>query len=194
VIVDNGSPELRLILRDMLKYSTNLTAEVVGLTSSGATGRRAANLNASGRQMGNWLQSSLGANRARFSDHSGLNDTSRISASDMVRTLVRVGPGGPLRPILKEMQLKDENNRARADQTIEIRAKTGTLNFVSALAGYAKPRNGRELAFAIFTADTNRRAALRPGDRERPEGARGWSARSRRMQLKMIERWGAVYS
>ena len=193
VIVERSSSQMRLILRDMLKYSNNLTAEVVGLTATGAQGRRAQNLTGSARQMGSWAQAHLGTNRARFVDHSGLGDASRISAREMVKSLVEVGPDGPLRPILKEITFRDDNNRPVQNQRIAVQAKTGTLNFVSALAGYARTPGGRDLAFAVFSADVDRRAALSRGDRERPNGARGWSRRSRRLQQQLIERWAAVY-
>ncbi|MFD1808302.1 D-alanyl-D-alanine carboxypeptidase [Gemmobacter lanyuensis] len=52
-----------------------------------------------------------------------------------------------------------------------MRAKTGTLNFVSALAGYITPPGGRQMAFAIFTADPDRRARLTVAEREDPPGA-----------------------
>ncbi len=193
VIVERGSDTLRPILRDMLKYSNNLTAEVVGLTATGVQGRRAQNLRGSAQQMGSWAQGQLGAQRARFVDHSGLGDASRVSARDMVQALVEVGPEGALKPLLKEIAFRDDNNRPLQNQPIEVRAKTGTLNFVSALAGYARSPGGRDLAFAVFSADIDHRAALTRGERERPAGARGWARRARHLQQQLIERWAAAY-
>jgi D-alanyl-D-alanine carboxypeptidase/D-alanyl-D-alanine-endopeptidase (penicillin-binding protein 4) len=41
----------------------------------------------------------------------------------------------------------------------EIVAKTGTLNFVSTLAGYVQAPSGRTLAFSVFCADLDRGTA-----------------------------------
>ncbi|MBI1493250.1 D-alanyl-D-alanine carboxypeptidase/D-alanyl-D-alanine endopeptidase [Halocynthiibacter styelae] len=193
VIAQHHSEELPLILRDTLKYSNNLMAEISGLSASAATGNRPDSLRASARQMGSWLESRMGMRRARFDDHSGLGENSRVSASDMVGVLNAAGTSGPLRPLMKEIRLKEENGGGAGSHLIDIRAKTGTLNFVSSLAGYIRTPGGRDLSFATFTADLPRRAAIARNDREAPTGARGWSRRSRAMQLKLIERWAAVY-
>ena len=72
-----------------------------------------------------------------------------------------------------------------------MRAKTGTLNFVSSLAGFVTVPGGRDLAFAIFTADTARRDAIPPAERERPPGSKSWARRSRRLQKQLIREWTA---
>lgn len=193
VVVEQPSAELRLILRDMLRYSTNLTAEVIGLGASSANGQRVRSLRSSARQMQSWLGANLGADRARFVDHSGLGEGSLVSASEMSRALVRTGPDGPLRGIMKEIKLVDDKGRPMRNQPIEIRAKTGTLNFVSSLCGYMRTPGGRDLAFAVFSADKARRARISPDERERPRGARAWTGRARRLQQQLIEHWAAAF-
>jgi len=194
VLVEHVSPSLREILTGMLKYSTNLTAEAVGLAASLARGGRPRDLDGSAQAMTDWLRARLDARQARFVDHSGLGDGSRLSASDMVRALVAIGPEGPLARILKPIPMRDAAGAPLPDHPIQVRAKTGTLNFVGALAGYMRAEDGRDLAFAIFSADTARRAAIPRADRDRPPGARAWTRRSRRMQLDLLERWGVYHS
>ena len=193
VMAQNESPELRAILRDMLKYSTNMTAEVVGMTATGTTSGRPASLSASASTMSGWLRGALGMTQAKFVDHSGLGGQSRISPSDMVRALVKVGPDGALRPILKELSMLDSKGKTVKGHPARIRAKTGTLNFVSALAGYVTAEDGTELAFTIFTADEPRRAKIARSDRERPAGASGWNRRARVLQMQLIDRWSTLY-
>ncbi|MEX5729896.1 D-alanyl-D-alanine carboxypeptidase/D-alanyl-D-alanine-endopeptidase (penicillin-binding protein 4) [Rhodovulum iodosum] len=189
----HASAPLPDILRDMLKYSTNMTAEAVGLTATRARSLPALSLDASGDAMAGWMETRLGAHKARFVDHSGLGDASRLSAAEMVRALAQVGPDGPLRPLLKTIALRDDQGRPMRAHPVEIRAKTGTLNFVSALAGYIRAPSGPDLAFAIFTADPARRASLVPAERERPEGGRAWVGRARTLQSDLIKRWLALY-
>jgi D-alanyl-D-alanine carboxypeptidase/D-alanyl-D-alanine-endopeptidase (penicillin-binding protein 4) len=193
-IAEWTSPELARIVRDMLKFSTNLTAEAVGLTASARLGANPGSLRSSGKRMSDWLGDKTSVKRASFVDHSGLGDASRISASEMVRALVALSSSAGLMPLLKEVPMRDANNKPVKNHPVKIRAKTGTLNFVSALTGFVTAPDGTELAFAIFTGDVKRRAGLKKAERERPQGGRSWNRRSRTLQLKLIERWATVYT
>ena len=186
------SVELIEILRRMLKYSNNLTAEMVGLAATRARVGRVDDLAASAAQMNAWAQEQLGMKAPAFVDHSGLGDASRISPADMVRGLSAAGRAALLRPLLKPVKLLDTRGRTVNDHPVKAAAKTGTLNFVSGLAGYVTALDGRELVFAIFAADEETRAGIPREMRERPPGARTWASRARRLQRKLIMRWGAV--
>ena len=186
------SGPLRDILRDMLKYSTNLTAEMVGLAASLKRVGGLDGLPASAAAMNDWAQEALGMSRPGLVDHSGLGDGSRLTALDMAKALLKVQQG-PLRPILKPFVLRDRDGRPIKNGPITVDAKTGTLNFVSTLAGYITAPTGQVMAFAIFAADGEARAKVRPEDRERPAGARTWNRRAKRVQQGLIERWAAVY-
>jgi D-alanyl-D-alanine carboxypeptidase/D-alanyl-D-alanine-endopeptidase (penicillin-binding protein 4) len=74
---------------------------------------------------------------------------------------------------------------------VRVLAKTGTLNFVSGLAGHILPPagGGRELIFAIFLADLDRRAGLSRAEREDPPGGDAWARRARRLQGQLVRRW-----
>lgn len=194
ILAERASPELRAILKGMLRYSTNLTAEVVGLTASSAGGTRPGSLDESAAAMTDWARLRLGVRKARFVDHSGLGDASRISASDMVKALVTVRSNGLLQGMLKTIPVRDENGKVDKAHPIAVRAKTGTLNFVNTLAGYMVGADERELAFAIFTADLPRRSLIDRSDGDIPEGTRAWTARSRRLQMQLIKRWGLTYT
>lgn len=165
VLVSHDSDPLPEMLKAMLKYSTNLTAEAIGMTATRARVGLFSTLPRSGRQMAVWLESLLATRRARFVDHSGLGDASRVSARDMVAALVKTGPYGTLRPLLKDIPVKNGKGEVLKGHPVRIQAKTGTLNFVSALAGYVTTAKGRNLAFAIFTADPERRANISRADR-----------------------------
>lgn len=192
VLVDNQSEDLRSILRDMLKWSTNLTAEMMGLAATAARGKPADSLKASAQEMNDWAQSSLGMQSAALVDHSGLGDDSRLTASDMVIALLKVHAEG-MRDILKPIVMRDDSRRVIKDHPIKVDAKTGTLNFVSSLAGYLTGPDGTEMAFAIFAADEGIRATLTRAEREGPPGGVSWNRRAKRMQQQLLERWGVLY-
>ena len=193
VLASHRSRPLRDVAQGMLKYSTNLTAEMIGLTATAARGPVPDSLAASGAAMAQWMNADLGARRAYFHDHSGLSDQSRVSANDMVKALTSVGPNGYLQGLMKDVTPLDKMGRPVKDAAYSIKAKTGTLNFVSSLAGYLTAPDGRPLTFAIFTADMERRAAIPRADRERPKGAKGWSRRSRVLQHQLLSRWALEY-
>ena len=194
VLVVHHSEPLAVILRDMMRWSTNLTAEVVGLKATMAGGQRPDDLAQSAGAMSAWMRAKLGARQAGFVDHSGLGDQSRLRPHDMVRALVAAGPEGDLRGFMRAQPMLDGRGRPIADHPVQVAAKTGTLNFVSSLAGYARLPSGRDLAFAIFCADTARRDGLSEAERERPEGARPYNQRAKRLQQQLIERWAALYA
>lgn len=193
VLAQVSSEPLGRILRDMLKWSTNITAEMVGLAATQARGGSASSLEASGRAMSAWAKSSFGMTQISLVDHSGLGDASRMSAQELVQALVQVRRRGILRPILKPIPIRDERGRVQENHPIKVDAKTGTLNFVSGLGGYMTAADGTELAFAIFAADTDIRARIKRQDREVPQGARTWNGKARRLQQQLIQRWGAMY-
>ncbi len=188
-VVQMNSAPLRDVAADMLRFSTNLTAEVLGLTATRKLGAGARNLDASAKRMMDWLDKSARTRKTALKDHSGLNDDSRLAATDMVKALVQLGPEGALAPILKEVALKD----AAGTGGVTVRAKTGTLHFVSGLAGYADLPSGRRLAFATFAADVPRREKLTRAQRDNPEGAGPWNARAKRLQRELIGRWATAY-
>lgn len=193
VLVRRTSEPLQEILRDMLKYSNNLTAEMVGLSASVARGVAPRDLRQSGDAMAKWAAEDLGMTQSRFVDHSGLGDASRMSPADLVQALVRVGQRGVLRPLLKPWAMRDDKGRPVKNHPVKVDAKTGTLHFVSGLGGYLTAPNGRELAFAIFASDMDIRNGLQKQERERPPGARTWNGRAKLLQARLLERWAELY-
>lgn len=192
-LVTHTSAPLSKILRDMLKYSTNLTAEVVGLTASRKRGGRANSLKASASEMSKWANRTLKMGNASFADHSGLSDASKVTAQGMVNAMLIARQRAGFAELLKPIAMRDTNRKVIKNHPIKVHAKTGTLNFVSALSGYMTAPDGKQLAFSMICADTNRRRGIKDADKEAPRGGRDWNRRAKALQQKLIERWGAVY-
>ncbi len=180
------------VLRDMLKFSTNITAEGVGLTATREMLGRTLPLEESANCMNRWA-ASKGDLTAGFKDHSGLSDESSIAAQDMVALLSSDGAMQALRPVLKEHVMTDQNARRIDGFPADVRAKTGTLNFVSTLAGYIRTRSETDLVFAIFTANLTKRAAGKASGDEVPNGAAQWNRQSKRLQQRLVQRWAKRY-
>ena len=182
------SETLREITRDMLKYSTNLTAEITGMTTSVRRSGVRQGLRTSAYNMSRWCGMRAGVS-PDFVDHSGLGDQSRITANDMVRLLAKEGVRENLQPVLKEFRLVDANQQIIPASEGTVRAKTGTLNFVNALAGYVETKAGQTLAFAFFSANLEARAVGKESRDETPTGARTFSNRARRLQRQLLQQW-----
>ncbi|HCP82050.1 MAG TPA: D-alanyl-D-alanine carboxypeptidase [Octadecabacter sp.] len=187
-VTQHRSATLRVILQEMLLYSTNLTAEICGLAATQARFRTSLKIESSAAQMTRWLGETYGI-EGRFVDHSGLSDANRVSAADMVKVMQAVGVDGPLRPIMKRIAMRDVENDRIENFPNEVRAKTGTLNFVSSLAGYVETADGSDLTFAIFAANLERREQGKAAGDEVPAGSIAWNRRAKRLQQVLLQRW-----
>ena len=192
-LVTHTSAPLTTILRDMLKFSTNLTAEVVGLTATRKRGGRATSLKASAKDMSRWANTALSMGNASFTDHSGLSDASKVSAQGMLNAMIVARRRAGFAQLLKPFAMRDAKRKVTKNHPIKVNAKTGTLNFVSALSGYITAPDGKQLAFAMICADTNRRRGIKKSNKEAPQGGRAWNRRAKALQQKLIERWSTVY-
>lgn len=184
-LVAHRGEDLPTVLQKMLKFSTNLTAEIVGMTASGA-----GSLEGSAAAMTDWARRRFGI-AAVFGDHSGLGPKSRITAAELVQVMLRAGQarhGLMLEGLMREMGLADAEGKEVKASPVRIRAKSGTLNFVSNLAGYVVAPKGT-LAFAIIAADPARRAGVPIERREEPEGGPGWTKRARKLHQGLIRAW-----
>lgn len=182
------SAPLDVLIADMLEYSTNLTAEVLGLTASLAAGNRPARLADSAALMSRWARDRLGV-AAQFADHSGLGEGTEVAPAEMVTALTAAASDGALLRLMKDIVMLDDEGEPLANPPAVIRAKTGTLNFVSALAGYVVVPGGRRLAFAVFAADPESRAAARLSEEEIPPGTREWARAARLLQQRILRAW-----
>ena len=185
-IVSWQSDDLTTILRQMLRFSTNITAETVGLSASGAR-----DLAGSAKAVQDWATARLGL-QAHLVDHSGLGAASRVTAGGMMRALAAGDRALNLRPMLRNIGMRDEAGKVVKGSPVAVVGKSGTLNFVSGLVGFIEPVGGQDLVFAIFSADVPRREAVPLAEREDPPGEHGWVGRAHLMQARLIARWAGM--
>lgn len=202
VLARRESRSLTNISRDMLRYSTNLTAEALGLAATRTGGLVPSNLAASAGAMNAWTSAFVGATPGdrglALVNHSGLSGSSRMTVRRMVEVLAAAdlrgfpalngGQATTLFALLKEIGV-EEKDKPSPKHPYVIRAKTGTLNFTSALAGYIQTDKGRRLAFAIISADLAKRAAFNDPNVESPTGSRTWGAVARNLQRTLLRSW-----
>jgi D-alanyl-D-alanine carboxypeptidase/D-alanyl-D-alanine-endopeptidase (penicillin-binding protein 4) len=139
--------------------------------------------------MNAWIGERYDAAGMALVDHSGLGPDSRVAPLVMARYLLAARREGVLPGLLRDFILRDAQGRENPAHPVSVLAKTGTLNFVSTLAGYAQMRGGRPVVFAIFSADLDRRRRISEAEGERPAGTRPWAGAARGLQQALIERW-----
>jgi len=192
------SAPLRRIVRGMLLYSNNQVAETIGLLAGRTLGERPpASLEASAARLLDRVRSELPSvdwASARLVNHSGLGAGSRLTAVQLVALLRRGEARHRLAALLPASGWAGTLRRRLQEPATALRvwAKTGTIDYASAIAGYLLPESGRMRAFAILLDDPGARAIY---DR-RPEktvaelaDADAWNARARAFQDALLARW-----
>ena len=155
------SPPLALAVRHMNKVSSNFIAEMLvktlGANLGGAPGSWAKGISA----VEDFLATQVGIPRGSYvmKNGSGLNDTNRFSAAQVVKVLTYMAHqfgAGPEYMASLGIAGKDGTVHGRMEGTDaegHIRAKTGTLHGVTALSGLVESVGGERFAFAILVND-----------------------------------------
>jgi len=183
IMAKRESPVMSKILKDMLKYSYNLTAEAVGMAASAKRLGRAVSFSDSAREMNRWARERFGVIGIDQVDHSGLGDRSRIAPKALATLLTDPWCKETLVPLIKMKAVGGSKG------TIKKWHKTGTLHYASGLAGYLEMPSGQELTFAIFSVDFDRRKRADLKGSERPPGSKSWGQRARYLQNRLINSW-----
>ena len=156
-----------LVLKRMNKYSSNFVAEqlmkTLGAEVKGPPGTTANGVAAAEE----FLEREVGIPRGSYilRNGSGLNDTNRFTARQLTQLLQYMWERFPLAPeYLSSVGIagKDGTLRYRfegSEAVGRLRAKTGTLENVSALSGYVQSVGGERFAFSIMVNDHAGRTA-----------------------------------
>jgi D-alanyl-D-alanine carboxypeptidase/D-alanyl-D-alanine-endopeptidase (penicillin-binding protein 4) len=165
-MVSHRSQPLSYVILAMNKWSNNFMAEQL-LRVLGVQGDSASTWEAAKGSVEAFLVDKVGFEDGSFSIHngSGLYSGNEVSARQFV-DLLRYMAEHPNAP-----EFKASLTIAGVDGTLRnrlrgsgvkgrVRGKTGTLNEVSALSGYARTESGRLLAFSVLFDDTPRRGWL----------------------------------
>ncbi len=155
------SPTIARIVEVMLLESDNVVAEA--MARQAALAKKLPGTFAGGAQATEAALTELGINSGGVSlvDGSGLSDDNRVTANQLTDVLSRAAsPKYPqLRAIMSGLPVAGYSgtltNREQGSGMGGVRAKTGTLNHVNALAGYVVDKDGRLLAFAAVADATN---------------------------------------
>jgi serine-type D-Ala-D-Ala carboxypeptidase/endopeptidase (penicillin-binding protein 4) len=154
------SPELGEIVRDMNKISSNFIAEMV-VKTLGAELKGTPGSWPKGLEVAEDLLAELGIPRGTYvlKNGSGLNDTNRFTARQLATLLQAVWKRFPVASEFVSslgIAARDGTMRLRMEGTDaagRLRAKTGTLERVTALSGYVQSIGGERFVFSVLVND-----------------------------------------
>ncbi|WP_328425117.1 D-alanyl-D-alanine carboxypeptidase/D-alanyl-D-alanine endopeptidase [Streptomyces sp. NBC_00443] len=171
-LAEVSSPPLSSLVERMLTNSDNDIAEALARHTAVASGKRA-DFNGGGQAIGAQLNKlGLPVAGVSFKDGSGLNRDDKLTADLLTSLLAKAAdPAHPqLRPALTGLPVAGFTGTLSTRYTDGaagiVRAKTGTLTGVNALAGTVVDQDGHLLAFAFLATNTpNKEAAQSALDR-----------------------------
>jgi serine-type D-Ala-D-Ala carboxypeptidase/endopeptidase (penicillin-binding protein 4) len=166
VVATHHSPPVSVLVRSVNKFSNNFMAEQILKTLADPSSP--ATFSAALGRVRQWLAThGMTSQELRLGNGSGLYDTNRLTtaqlttllgivhrdfriSSDYLASLAVMGADGTTRRRLRD-----------TDVSRWVRAKTGTLDGVSALSGYAGADGRKPIAFSIVFNDLRRGDAAR---------------------------------
>ncbi len=160
VLVEHQSPPLSEILRGLNKFSNNFIAEQI-LRTLGAEAYGTPGTTGNGVRLMHRYMKSLGYedDRFRILDGSGLTRGNLLSPDQIVDVLkdayndMSVYPEFVSALGVMGVDGSVEDRMSDRQEARKVRAKTGTLNHVSALSGYFQSRDGERFAFSFLLND-----------------------------------------
>ncbi len=200
------SRQVSELVPGLLRYSNNLSAEMIGLAATRHITGSVLSLSDSSSILTDWLKHHLPSIDWRgfyLANHSGLSTRSRATPRQVAALLMTMARDPLLATSLPLLQgsrpiASPSGGDMTASNTppMEVFGKSGTMNYVAGLAGYLTAHDGRRMTFAIFILDRDRRMALDATlDRrilEPTPEMRDWTRRARLLQSALIENWATA--
>jgi D-alanyl-D-alanine carboxypeptidase/D-alanyl-D-alanine-endopeptidase (penicillin-binding protein 4) len=159
-LYEHKSEPLALILRGLNKFSNNFTAEQVAMTMAAELDGPPATHQGAQKIIMEFLKDiGVPVQGVRLADASGLSRENRLTAVALARLLYIMGnrfDAGPDLVAAMGIMGVDGSLRKRGKGLPIVsaaRAKTGSLDGVTSLAGYASGAGGKPYAFAIIIND-----------------------------------------
>lgn len=206
LLASRESAPLRAIAEQVLYWSNNLSAEIMGLATARALIEEVPDLTRSAEALANWLSARFPGtdwNALYLENHSGLSSASRMTPRQMAAVLdygfARTYDAHGFRDLLRERDWIDALNEdlPAGQAPIRLQVKTGTMFFGRGLAGYLDTAGARTLGFAIFASDFDARrdmdAAMDVRTAYRPAAATAWLNRARAFERELVSRWAVTH-
>ena len=191
------SRPLRELVRDMLWYSNNLVAELIGLAAAKTVEPELASLETSAAIVLAELEEHLpdiSWDEARLDNHSGLSSKARLTPEQLAAVLRYGWRDGMLTNLLPASGWSGTLARRfnGPDQAFRLWAKTGSMNYVMTLGGYLLSPSHGPAAFVIMISDQRARADYDAAPRRTRVGekkARAWKDDAELVMNHIVDGW-----
>ena len=187
----HDSKPLSAMLRGMLRYSNNLSAELIGLVTSRSLRDLPLSIADSAALLTDWYRRRLPhTDWTGFvnMNHSGLSSLSRHSPRQLAAILRHGAPR--LFDLLPQPEWEPELGE-------NVRAKSGTMSYADGLTGIVTTRQGQQLGFALLLTDFAGRAAFdaaRHAEKvQTPPEAKAWTERAKAFERDLLSHWRGSY-
>ena len=164
------SAPLNVRLRDMLVHSDNIMAEAIGREIAKSQGEPQTFEGATSATLDVLKEHGIDAKDATLFDNSGMSEKNRLTAHELdgvlsnkeVRDILDMLPVASVEGTL---EARYGSGSGSEDSAGWVRAKTGTLSGVNALAGTVMTDSGRALTFAFLSNESDPNSARPALDR-----------------------------
>lgn len=192
------SEPLAKLLSGVLRYSNNLSAELVGQVATRRLAGRPLSLRESASALVSWYRARLPEvdwQSFMSANHSGLSSTSRHTPRQLA-AILQYGWQMPKQESARGtdfLSLLPPPRWSEGAARERVRVKSGTMHYADGLVGYLSAKSGRQLGFVILLTDFARRAALDAAFDIRfaaqPPGAVTWTKRAKKLERALVTRW-----
>ena len=194
------------------RFSNNMAAEMLAFAAARKLSGKTLDMAASAQTVAGWLKEKVGGtdwSGLALRNGSGLTKESRISPEQMVAILryaqklsignqvyadllrrYNVGKVESEEEYGHEEGARPNGKEKNGKRGVEIKAKTGTVNYSRGVVGYLHTGKGRDVVFAVFISDFKQREVMaKQGQTWKEPPVRWWLSRSREFQRALVKRW-----
>jgi D-alanyl-D-alanine carboxypeptidase/D-alanyl-D-alanine-endopeptidase (penicillin-binding protein 4) len=207
MLAAQDSPSLPDLLRGLLRYSNNISAELIGLATANKLTSKISGLTDAAAAHVQWLTTHLSAtdwHSFKMVNHSGLDGDNRATPRQIASLLQAIAADPQLAACLPVLQITTAGDlqptaelaggsALPASARPQITGKSGTMNYAAGLAGLITVPAGRQYAYVVFIVDERQRAALLarfdPRILKPDETTRRWTRQARLLEARLLQHW-----
>ncbi|MBF0190380.1 MAG: D-alanyl-D-alanine carboxypeptidase/D-alanyl-D-alanine-endopeptidase [Magnetococcales bacterium] len=206
ILASRASEPLSELARFALEHSNNLWTELIGIMAAGRLSGQPQSASSAARILSDWIHKQLPQvdwSGFHMANSSGLSSVSRVTPRQMaaILLLANAAPIGDrtYASLLPVSGWKGTlaGRFAGPDTAYRVWAKTGTVLYGKALAGYLYTKQNRRLVFAVFASDFEKRKNFDARMGHHAHGdisqGRGWNSLATAHINALVERWLKTY-
>ncbi|MBF0163687.1 MAG: D-alanyl-D-alanine carboxypeptidase/D-alanyl-D-alanine-endopeptidase [Magnetococcales bacterium] len=202
ILASRASAPLQELADSALAHSNNFWTEMIGIMAASRLTGQPQSATSAAKVLSDWIMAQLPQvewNGFHLTNSCGLSSSSRMTPRQMVAILLlaNAAPIGE-RSYASMLPVSGWKGTlagrfAGPDTSFRVWAKTGTILYGKALAGYLFTKQNRRLVFAIFASDMEKRKAFDANKGQHSGNdihrGRAWNTHATGQINALVERW-----